>query len=146
MSNEEINKFEHSYNYWIKDNLDDGTFSVLIYNFIQKSKPLITDIEELKRRVCYWNELHNEVIEDNVKLKFQINELETADQWISVKDAFPNDNLEVKVKVNCEHNGNGIIEPKYTAKYNHATKYWEAGLSTLYFVTHWRLLKTKDAI
>jgi len=186
MSNEEIEKFEHAYNYWITDRLDDGTFSVLVYNFIHKVKPLITEIADFKSRleiseqqkILNYNCLKDANDEINIlkdeqslltkelpkeyckgfekaTLKFKeinndlqsrINELKTANKWISVKDAFPNDNVEVNVRVNYEHNGNGIIEPKHTAKYNHTTKYWEAGLSTLYFVTHWMPLQNKDAI
>jgi len=66
------------------------------------------------------------------------------DQWVSIEVGLPNDNVEVKVKVDCNHNGNGTFEPKHNAKYNHICKQWESGLSTLYFVTHWKQISTAE--
>lgn len=63
-----------------------------------------------------------------------------ANEWISVLLGLPNDGIEVSVRLDCAYNGNGIIEPKSSAKFNHSTKYWESGLSTLYSVTHWKPL------
>lgn len=42
----------------------------------QNTKPLVDEIAELKNRIVYWNELHSESINETVKYKNRISELE----------------------------------------------------------------------
>ena len=43
------------------------------YDELEKqNKQLLDEIEELKRRVIYWNELHSEVIKDNSNLQSEL--------------------------------------------------------------------------
>ncbi len=85
----------------------------------------------------YSDQNTKQLIDEIAKLKASKSE---SNEWISVLLGLPNNGIEVSVRLDCAYNGNGIIEPKSSAKFNHSTKYWESGLSTLYSVTHWKPL------
>ena len=49
----------------------------------QQNKQLLEEIEELKRRVIYWNELHSEVIKDNSNLQSELKDKESVNEGLS---------------------------------------------------------------
>jgi hypothetical protein len=46
MDKDKIEKFEKHYNYWINDEIDDGTFSIIVDNFLSETKELQEQLEQ----------------------------------------------------------------------------------------------------
>ena len=46
----------------------------------QQNKALLDEIERLKSRIIYWNELHSEVIKDNSKLQFELKAADSVNE------------------------------------------------------------------
>ena len=49
----------------------------------QQNKHKLDEIERLKSRIIYWNELHSEVIKDNSKLQFELKAADSVNENLS---------------------------------------------------------------
>ena len=49
----------------------------------QQNKHKLDEIERLKSRIIYWNELHSEVIKDNSKLQFELKAANSVNEQLT---------------------------------------------------------------
>ena len=64
----------------------------------EQNKALLDEIERLKSRIIYWNELHSEVIKDNSKLQFELKAADSVNEGLSnlIKDVYDKtDNVKI---------------------------------------------------
>lgn len=64
----------------------------------EQNKALLDEIERLKSRIIYWNELHSEVIKDNSKLQFELKDADSVNEGLSnlIKDVYDKtDNVKI---------------------------------------------------
>lgn len=71
---------------WCEDKINVNDIEYINKEYLdQQNKQLLDEIEELKRRVIYWNEFHNEVIKDNVNLQSELKAADSVNEQKSKK-------------------------------------------------------------